>query len=438
LTSRVNQGLFSDSPKSVVSFALPIGYENKQVEIWMKALSWEQGGKINVQLDTTNQTIPLISPERSFQLFKLFEGRSDKPYHISIQNVQGRNYVEGFYIKEVKPQANNNANKMFVTNLDQDLGPNLVANSDFALLNNDTKLPLYWNDSLNKCGRAFTCKINATSGWNDKLSYQFSTKRPHNVTGSWSSIYGKEISVDPSNSYKLLTHMKTNKYAMLSHVSLEGFDQGSRKWYQIVRCPDGFSGRVQWQQFSCEIKIPENTTKIRPVLNAGWSSQPKVARTWFDDLSLNQVTNQTTSYQVSEIKKFISSEGLGNNNSSTSPGIKILGYDKYDPTHWKIRVSAPRPGIIAFAEPYDKTWQATVYKDGQKVQVANSMPLYGAINSFEISHTGDFDVVLTFAPQYWYQVGLVISGITIAFCIFYIIYDWRRKKEKLEDSTVSK
>ena len=59
---------------------------------------------------------------------------------------------------------------MFLTNLDEDLGPNLVANSNFALVNNHTKLPLYWNDSLNNCGQTFTCKINVTSGWNDKLS----------------------------------------------------------------------------------------------------------------------------------------------------------------------------------------------------------------------------------------------------------------------------
>jgi amino acid transporter len=65
------------------------------------------------------------------------------------------------------------------------------------------------------------------------------------------------------------------------------------------------------------------------------------------------------------------------------------------------------------------------------------VPLYGAINSFQINQTGNLDIVVSFSPQYWYQVGFVISGLTIAFCIFYIIYDWRRKKEKPEDSTVS-
>jgi hypothetical protein len=226
--------------------------------------------------------------------------------------------------------------------------------------------------------------------------------------------------------------MKMNKYATQSHVLLEGFDEDSKKWYRIVQCPAGFSGRVQWHQFSCEIKIPEKTTKIRPVLNAGWSSEPKVARTWFDDLSLNEVLNQSASHKLAEIKKFISSEGLSNNSSNTSPSLKILEYEKYDPTHWKIRISipsVPKASIIGFAEPYDKTWQAIVYKDGKKVDVANSMPLYGSINSFEIKHTGELDVVLKFAPQFWYQVGLVVSGITVAFSIFYIIYDYKRNKK---------
>ncbi|HXW12314.1 MAG TPA: hypothetical protein VD694_06095 [Nitrososphaeraceae archaeon] len=437
MTSRVNQGLFSDSPNSEVSFELPNAYKNKQVEIWMKALTWEQGGKINVHIDGTNHTVPSISPARSFQLFKIFEGLSDKPYHISIQNSQGRNYVEGFYIKEVKSPLNNSTNKVFLTNLDEDLGPNLVANSGFALVNNQTNLPLYWNDSLNKCGDTFTCKINVTSGWSDKLSYQFSTKRPHNNNGSWSSIYGQEIMVEPSKSYKLVTHMKMNRFATQSHVALEGFNETSKQWYQIIQCPPGIEGELQWQPFSCVIKIPENTTKIRPVLSAGWSSQPKgVARTWFDDLSLNEVTNQTKSYKLSEINKFILSEGLDNKSSMITTTIQE--FNKVNPTLWNVHISSSKPATIGFAEPYDQSWEATVYKDGKKIDVVKSMPLYGAINAFQIKQTGNLDIVLSFAQQYWYQVGLVISAITFIFCVLYIIYDWRKnKKRKPSSSSIS-
>jgi hypothetical protein len=171
------------------------------------------------------------------------------------------------------------------------------------------------------------------------------------------------------------------------------------------------------------------------VLNAGWSSQPKVARTWFDDLSLNQLTNQTRSYKLSEIKKLISSEGLSNKSSS---GMTTnIEFNKVNPTLWNVHISTPRPTTIGFAEPYDEKWQATVYNQGKKMDVVKSMPLYGAINGFQINQTGELNVVISFSPQYWYQAGFVISGVTFAFCIFYIIYDWRRKKEKPEDLTVS-
>jgi hypothetical protein len=224
--------------------------------------------------------------------------------------------------------------------------------------------------------------------------------------------------------------MKLNKYANQSHVLVEGFNEYSRKWYQIEQCPSGIKGRIQWQQFSCIIKIPENTTKIRPVLNAGWSSEPKVARTWFDEVILRKLANETQ-HENLEIKKLILPEIMDNKSSPAKLATltKILEYEKINPTHWNLRISASTPSTIAFAEPYDQTWEATVFKDGKKVDVAKSMPLYGVINAFQIRETGNLDIVLRYLPQYWYEVGLMISALSFAACIFYIIYDWRRNKE---------
>ena len=56
------------------------------------------------------------------------------------------------------------------------------------------------------------------------------------------------------------------------------------------------------------------------------------------------------------------------------------------------------------------------------------MPLYGAINSFKIKQTGNLQIDLDFAPQHWYYIGFIISALTYAFCIFFIIYDWRRDR----------
>jgi len=52
--------------------------------------------------------------------------------------------------------------------------------------------------------------------------------------------------------------------------------------------------------------------------------------------------------------------------------------------------------------------------------------LYGAINSFHVNQTGDLDIAIRYVRQDWFEIGLLISGITIAFCIFYLFYDWPR------------
>ena len=73
--------------------------------------------------------------------------------------------------------------------------------------------------------------------------------------------------------YELLTHMKLNQRATQSHILLRGFNESSQKWYQIAQCPSGINGPLEWKEFDCKIIIPQNTTKIKLKLNAGWSSR---------------------------------------------------------------------------------------------------------------------------------------------------------------------
>ena len=106
-----------------------------------------------------------------------------------------------------------------------------------------------------------------------------------NNTNNTSSIYGKEIDVKSNKSYELVTHMKLNKWAIQSHVTLEGFNQSSKHWNQIKQCPTVTNGPLEWHEFTCIVTIPKTINKIRPVLNAGWSSQPKKeASTWYDSV----------------------------------------------------------------------------------------------------------------------------------------------------------
>jgi hypothetical protein len=162
---------------------------------------------------------------------------------------------------------------------------NLIVNPNFAFFNDTSGLPSYWNDHLRSCRSTFSCTIKFTDGWNDYVSFSLSTTNNTNQTWSW--IRGQEIGVKPNERYGLVTHMKLNDLARESHIKFEGYDTTSNQWYSLVQCPSGINGPLEWHEFSCTILIPEDITKIRPVLNAGWSSQPnKEAITMFDGIKL--------------------------------------------------------------------------------------------------------------------------------------------------------
>lgn len=161
----------------------------------------------------------------------------------------------------------------------------LMTNPNFTFFNETAGLPSYWSDPLSNCKKYFSCTIKFTDGWNDYVSFSSSTT--NNTKDTWSSIRGQEIDVNPRSQYQLVSHMKLNKWATQSHVALEGFNQSSKQWYEIKQCPAGINGPLDWKEFNCFFTSPQNTTKIRPVLNAGWSSQPyNEATTWFDSINI--------------------------------------------------------------------------------------------------------------------------------------------------------
>ena len=165
----------------------------------------------------------------------------------------------------------------------------LVKDPYFKLISKDVNLTSYWNDTHNNCLRLFTCKSNLTDGWAaDNQSYQLSTTNGTESTWSW--IDGKKIEVKPNEQYELVTHMKLNPLAKSSHIALKAFNASSQKWTQIAQCPSGTNGPLEWKEFNCKIIIPENITKIRPTLNAGWSSREgQNAVTSFDAVHLYRI-----------------------------------------------------------------------------------------------------------------------------------------------------
>jgi N-acetylneuraminic acid mutarotase len=164
----------------------------------------------------------------------------------------------------------------------------LVKDPFFRLIGKDVNLTSYWKDPHNSCLSLFTCNSNLTDGWADNQSYQLSTT--NGTENTWSWIAPSKIDVKPNQQYELVTHMKLNQWATQSHILLRGFNESSQKWYQIVQCPSGINGPLEWKEFDCKIIIPQNTTKIKPMLNAGWSSREgEKAVTSFDAVHLYRI-----------------------------------------------------------------------------------------------------------------------------------------------------
>jgi hypothetical protein len=445
LDSRVHHGAFTGAQDASLTFDVPTTkYHNKVIEIWLKALVWNRGGSVSFDINglTSNHSLSSLETSQSsgkkIVLFKVFEGNSTKPLHVTIRNIDGINYLEGIYVDEKQSNSHKiqETKNYLMSYMDDTEQRRLVSNPDFIFFNSqlpatwddshnqiffNSQLPATWDDSRNQCRNNFKCTSNYTSGWNDNTSFQISTTKNRNDT--WSDITGKPIDVSPNEQYELVTHMKLNKFAIASHVVLEGFNQSSRQWDQVVQCPDGTNGPLEWSGIICDITIPENITQIRPVLNAGWSSQRnEEAITMFDAIYLSKITNKTDSPNPegsTQVNKVISEE-----TSLKSPSI-VKEFHKVNPTLWNVQAKSTEPFILGFAEPYDPLWEATVHRDDKKVSVVNPIHLYGTINGFPIKDTGDLDIVIRYTRQDAFEMGLVISALTFAFCLLYLVLDWK-------------
>lgn len=161
---------------------------------------------------------------------------------------------------------------------------------EVVLPSTQSRLPSFWDDSQRNCDVVFKCAYNVETGWKDNKSFQISTIKTINDT--WSSIYGEEITVGPLQYYQMVAHMALNEFATQSHLVIEGYNNTSKSWYQIAQCPSGTNGPLDWREVRCNIIIPDNTTEIRPVLNAGWSlKEGKEAVTYFDSMHLYKISD---------------------------------------------------------------------------------------------------------------------------------------------------
>jgi hypothetical protein len=138
------------------------------------------------------------------------------------------------------------------------------------------------------------------------------------------------------------------------------------------------------------------------------------------------------SQAFSNTNKFASAETLvdkfnfiqisGNSNVENYTKEPETKYIKINPTRWNVDVMSDKPFALILNQIYDPLWEATIYKEGKMAEKVNSVPVYFLTNGFLINQTGDLSITLEYKPQKWFEIGNLISIITFAICVGYLLY----------------
>jgi hypothetical protein len=226
-------------------------------------------------------------------------------------------------------------------------------------------------------------------------------------------VVSDELPVQPGGIYTIDTSVKYQNVNW-TNVSVEGYNSRLNKWIQIAQCPVIGSGDSDWQSYHCAFWIPEEITKIRPLLGGGWVRNAYFgnAISWFDDVRISRVDDSL--YNV----------------LSERPEAPKITFKKVTAEKYKVSVrGANAPFVLVQSESYDPLWVAK-FSDGARV---DSIPMYATINGYRINRTGNFDLVLEYQPQQFWMYGLALTILTLLLCLAYLIYVWRAKPGTLKN-----
>lgn len=136
---------------------------------------------------------------------------------------------------------------------------------------------------------------------------------------------------------------------------------------------------------------------------------------------LNVVNALMISDKDLDLTTFNEFELVSENNTAT------LNYKMLNPTHYVLNISGLKNNsTLVFSERFDKNW--IIYSDN-KENYQNSREVYSLFNSFEISEDGQYNIY--YLPQYYANIGFLISLVSFILIISYIIgYEFKHRKHK--------
>lgn len=387
---------------------------------YVRLLQNKNGGYIDLSLDG-NKDIQLNtkSDYDNFLWKEMFVDNLKKGNHfLKLTNVEGTNAVNViFYVPEkefinYKQVIKNNTTIQPISNV--------LLNDGFEGIDAFS----YWGTPRD----GFDFNIDNTTKWSGNYSLKLTT----NVTDAWDwSIFRSSQIIVNKGTYVITSHLKTENVNQ-THIVIEGYNTTSAQWFQIIQCPSGIDGTNDWSEYVCRFNTEDDTPYVKINLNAGWSlDKINPANSWFDDLSIESADTYKTFYSTNIKNKTFSDVFLHKEAPAT-----VSNYKEHDSAFYTVRVNASSPFMLAFAESYDPLWSARVDSiDGKTVQseVIRPVPLYSVINGFYVNQTGSLEITIEYEPQEWFYIGAAVSITTLIASFAYLIYDWRRNRNKKDE-----
>jgi len=335
ITTTLNNGVLTETSDEL---NIPVSIVNPgQYEVLAKVWYGQEGGALRFSINGTKiGRIETFSTQVHgfrwvrFPVVNLKQGNSI----LTLENEVGNNIVEKIILapSEVIQSAISQATNLLSTKnviylweaeeTFEQLSDCVVKNPSFEEgWNSLSNAPYHWSTPH----QHFSDSLDPTVKYHGLFSYRLTTAMTReNAPLGWSGVRGDEILVMPSQTYKINGYMKIEN-AKYSHIAIEAYNETSNKWFQLPR-PPSQSGTSDWTQISFVVNIPPNVTKIRPLLNAGWVSNPQEgnATTWFDSIEIYPIISISSKYggeasngEVLELNPY--SVALGNL-SITKPG----------------------------------------------------------------------------------------------------------------------
>ncbi len=293
--------------------------------------------------------------------------------------------------------------------------------------NSTSKTPEPWSAPQSQ----FTASIDTLNRIDGKYSLKLITNSTE--INRWSQISSQEITVEPNHYYRANINIKTENVNN-TQVVINGYNRYTDDWQLLGYITKDLSKTNNWEEYSSSFFVSEDIYKIKITLNAGWVLDPLAgnAVTWFDNFKLFYDSKEKNNYIIDSVLLYLNENNqtlddfFKSNNKTT-----ISDYQKIDSTKYKIKISSTEPFMLGFAEAYDDFWIAHVEDDSIEVE---SIPIYAMLNGFYINKTGNITVIIEYKPQKWFNIGVVITGLSLIIGIGYFILSSRKKEKKLVDS----